>query len=67
MTDFLLAQNFAMGYFIMAMGIGLGVLAVIIPRPRKRFDPFPKKAVKRTVRHADAGSLRQTSRYGLKK
>ncbi len=68
----LLAQNYTVPWLITLLCVGLGVLAIIIPRPRKKFDPFLKEtradgsSFTKTVRHSAAGSNRSSSKYGSK-
>ncbi|HMO14860.1 MAG TPA: hypothetical protein PKD64_05080 [Pirellulaceae bacterium] len=61
----LVAQNFAVGYTIIGLCIGLGLIAVCVPRRRKPFsleDPTTEKRVKVVV-HQAAGSIQKKSTY----
>ena len=67
----LLAQNFGIGYAITALGIGLGLVAVCVPRFRKRYDKVlygqKEEQRKKTVRHSAAGSAQHRAKYGYHK
>ncbi len=68
MIELLAQQNLTIGYVITGLGVGLGLLAVCIPRPRSKFATAAERQVKKkSVRHSTAGSLQQRSKYGQHK
>ncbi len=64
----ILAQDFLIGYLVIGLGMGLGLLAVCIPRPRKFYDPDAGAELRRKViRHEAAGSLQKQSKYSQRR
>jgi len=62
----LIAQNTLIGNLIIWLCVGLGLLAVCIPRPRKRYV-LQRDQQKKSRRHEEAGSLQRQSRYGARR